>query len=193
MKRPATLTHSLMLVPLLGTTATLSAALGMILMLGVVTGAFAVCMAPLRKRLKGASTLLTCLLLAATLTSCADTLAQRWFLPWHQASAIYTGLIALQCIVLEYTGFFSRPAASRVKDCVVYGGLMVSLGGLREIFGHGTLGRGLSAHWQGLVIFPEGLHLLTLVPGAFVLLGLLLAARQAWTRRNSVIKETHHS
>lgn len=181
----------LMLVPLLGATPTLDAALGMTLMLGAVLGVFAVCMSPLRERLTGTSPLLISLIVAATLTSCADLAAQRWFLPWQQKSELYIGLIGLYCVVLEYHGFFGEPVAARVKRCAPFGALMLLFGGLREIIGHGTLGRGLTAHWQGLVLFPEGLHLITLVPGAFVLLGLLLAIRQAWTRRNSVTKETH--
>jgi len=181
----------LLLVPLLGATQTLNAALGMTLMLSVVIGLFAVCMAPLRDRLADTSALLTSVILAATLTSCADLLAQRWLLPWQQTSELYIGLIALHCVVLEYHGFFRKPVTASFKRCAMFGTLMVLIGGLREIIGHGTLGRGISTQWQGLVLFDEGLHLITLVPGAFVLLGLLLAAGQAWTRRNSVNKETH--
>ena len=188
MKRTMSL---LMLVPLLGATPTFSAALGITLMLGAVLGVFAVCMSPLREHLTGTRALLASLILAATLTSCADIVAQRWFLPWPETSELYTGLIALHCVVLEYHGFFRKLVTASFKRCAMFGTFMVLIGGLREIIGHGTLGRGFSTQWQGLVLFDEGLHLITLVPGAFVLLGLLLAAGQAWTRRNSVIKETH--
>lgn len=188
MKRTVSL---LMLVPLLGATQTLNAALGMILMLSVVIGLFAVCMASLRNHLASTSVLLASLVVAATLTSCADLSAQRWFLPWRQTSEVYIGLIALQCVALECSGFLRAPMTKCLKRCVMFGTLMLVTGGLREIIGHGTLGRGLSTHWPGLVLFPEGLHLFTLVPGALVLSGLLLAVHQAWTRRHSVIKETH--
>jgi len=188
MKRTVNL---LMLVPLLGATPTFSAALGITLMLSAVLGVFAACMSPLRERLTGTRALLASLILAATLTSCADIVAQRWFLPWQQTSELYIGLIALHCVVFEYHGAFREPVAISFKRCAMFGALMLVVGGLREIIGYGSLGRGLSEHWPGLVLFPEGLRLITLVPGAFVLLGLLLAARQAWTRRNSVIKETH--
>lgn len=188
MKRTVNL---LMLVPLLGATPTFSAALGITLMLGAVLGVFAVCMSPLRERLTGTRALLASLILAATLTSYANIMAQRWFLSWQQTSELYIGLIALHCVVLEYQGAFREPVAVSLIRCALFGALMLVVGGLREIIGYGSLGRGLSEHWQGLGLFPEGLHLFTLVPGAFVLLGLLLAVRQAWTRRNSVIKETH--
>jgi electron transport complex protein RnfE len=54
--------------------------------------------------------MLASLLLAATLTSCAN-LAQRWALQWQQSLGIYAGLIALQCVVLEYNGFLLRHLA----------------------------------------------------------------------------------
>ncbi|WP_159815392.1 MULTISPECIES: Rnf-Nqr domain containing protein [unclassified Pseudomonas] len=185
------LSNSLMLVLLLGTTVSLAGALGTMLMFVVVVGIYALAMSPLRSRLTDGSALLASALLAATLASCADLLAQRWLLAWHQSFGLYGGLIALQCVVLEHNGFFRQPLAQRFKLCALFGGLMLVLAALRELIGQGSLGRGLSAHGSGLVLFGEGLHLATLVPGAFIVLGLLLAARQAWTRPNSISKETH--
>jgi electron transport complex protein RnfE len=181
-----------LLTLLLGTSATLAGALGMLLMSSVVVAVFAVCIGPLRARLSDRGVLLASLLLAATLTSCANILAQRWALQWHQATGIYPGLIALQCVALEYNGFFRQALTERLKFFSLSSGLLLTLAVVRELFGQGHLGRGLSEHWQGLVLFNQGLHLITLVPGAFILLGLLLAARQALTRSNALSKETHH-
>lgn len=191
MTRSATLANSLMLMLLLGTTGSLAGALVTVLMFVLVVGAYGVCMRPLRSGLTGTNTLFACLLLAATLASCAETFGQRWFLPWHQALGLYAGLIALQCVVLEHNGFFQQTRIERFKLAGLFGALMLILALLRELAGQGTLGRGLFEHWQGLVLFSEGLHLATQVPGALILLGLLLAARQAWTRSNSISKETH--
>ena len=132
------------------------------------------------------------LLLAATLTSCANILAQRWALQWQQSLGIYAGLIALQCVVLEYNGFFRQALVQRLQFFGLSSGLLLALAALRELFGQGYIGRGLAEHWQGLILFNQGMHLLTLVPGAFIVLGLLLAARQAWTRSTALSKETHH-
>ncbi|MFJ2390162.1 Rnf-Nqr domain containing protein [Pseudomonas koreensis] len=192
MNRPTNLTNTLLLTLLLGTSATLAGALGMLLMSSVVVAIFAVCIGPLRARLSDRGVLLVSLLLAATLTSCANILVQRWALQWHQAIGIYSGLIALQCVVLEYNGFFRQALTERLKFFGLSSGLLLTLAVVRELFGQGHLGRGLSEHWQGLVLFNQGLHLITLVPGAFILLGLLLAARQALTRSNALSKETHH-
>lgn len=192
MNRPTNLTNTLMLMLLLGTSATLSGALGMLLMSSAVMVVYGTCIGPLRSKLSGNSLMLASVLLAATLTSCANILAQRWALQWQQALGIYAGLIALQCVVLEYNGFFRQALAQRLRFFGLASGLLLALAALRELFGQGHLGRGLSEHWQGLVLFSDGLHLLTLIPGAFILLGLLLAARQAWTRSNALSKETHH-
>ena len=192
MIRPTNLTNTLMLMLLLGTSATLAGALGMLLMSSVVVVVYGACIGPLRSRLSGNNLMLASLLLAATLTSCANILAQRWALQWQQSLGIYTGLIALQCVVLEYNGFFAQPFGLRLTFFGLSSGLLLALAVLRELFGQGHIGRGLSEHWQGLVLFCDGLQLLTLVPGAFIVLGLLLAARQAWTRSTALSKETHH-
>ena len=191
MKQTTNLANSLMLVLLLGTTGSLAGALGTLLMSATVVVAYGLCMSALRSRLTGANILLASLLLAAALTSCAAIFAQRWFLPWHQAFGLYAGLIALQCVVLEHNGFFLQPLAGRLRLGGLFAGLMLGSAFVRELVGQGTLGRGLFEYWQGLVLFRDGLHLAALVPGAFIVLGLLLAVLQAWTRPNSISKETH--
>ena len=164
MTRSQALQNSLMLAPLIGATTSWVAALGLWLMFIVVISAYGAGMWVLRSRLVPSARLLACLLLAATLTSCAQMAAQVWSLQWHQPVALYAGLIALQCVVLEYNGFFQSPRLDRLRLCALFGALMVGLGLLRELIGNG------------------GLHLATLAPGGFILLGALIAARQAWTR-----------
>ena len=185
------LSNSMVLVLLLGTSSSLAKASGMLFMSVMVVGVYGVCMSLLRPRLMPLSTLLTSVVLAATLTACAEIFAQRWSVQWHQALSLYTGMIALQCVVLEHNGFFRQSLAQRLKLGIQFGGLMVLLAVLRELIGQGSLGRDLSEHWREWVLFRAGLHWLTLVPGALILLGLLLAAHQAWTRPNSISKETH--
>ncbi|EPA94319.1 putative NADH:ubiquinone oxidoreductase, subunit RnfE [Pseudomonas sp. G5(2012)] len=179
-----------MLVPLIGATGSLVNALGLWLMFMVVTSAFGLCMNALRSRLLPATHLPASVLLAATLTSCAELGAQVWSLQWHQHAGIYAGLIALQCVVLERSDFFQGPWRERWRLCGLFGALMVSLGLLRELIGYGTLGNHLPwlagathADWQGWLLTADGgLRLATLAPGGFILLGLLIAAWQAWHR-----------
>jgi len=164
MTKSSTLQNSLMLAPLIGATTSWEAALGLWLMFIVVISAYGVGMWALRSRLVPSACLLASILLAATLTSCVQMAAQAWSLQWHQPVALYAGLIALQCVVLEYNGFFQSPRLDRVRLCAAFGALMLGLGLLRELLG------------------KSGLHLATLVPGGFILLGLLIATRQAWAR-----------
>lgn len=158
------LKNSLMLAPLIGATDSWVTALSLWLMFIVVINAFGVCMATLRSRLAPVTHLLAGVLLAAALTSCAELAVQTLSLPVHQHLGFYAGLIALQCIVLEHTGFFQNTWRDRLSLCAVFGVLMTSLGLLRELLGSG------------------GFHLATLAPGGFILLGLLLAGWQACTR-----------
>ncbi|CAI8961630.1 Electron transport complex protein RnfE [Pseudomonas sp. IT-P253] len=164
MNKSSTLQNSLMLPPLIGATDSWVTALGLWLMSIVVISAFGVSMGALRSRMVPATHLLASVLLAAALTSCAELAAQAWSLQGLQHLGIYAGLIALQCVVLEHTGFFQSAWRDRLRLCGVFGALMVGMGLLRELFGNGSF------------------HLVTLAPGGFILLGLLIAAWQAWTR-----------
>ncbi|KAB0500224.1 Rnf-Nqr domain containing protein [Pseudomonas vancouverensis] len=188
MSRSFTLLNSLMLTPLLGATGSLVTALGLWLMFTVVTCAFGLCMGFLRSRLAPATHLLAAIFIAATLTSCVQLLLQAWSLPWQQQLGIYAALIALQCLVLEHGGFFQTTWPERLRLTGVLGALMMTLGVLREIIGGGTLGSHLtwlfanaSPDWHGWILLTDGgLRLVTLLPGGFILLGLLIAAWQAW-------------
>ncbi|SEC86180.1 electron transport complex protein RnfE [Pseudomonas frederiksbergensis] len=190
MNKSSTLHNSLMLAPLIGATDSLVSALGLWLMFIVAISAFGVSMGALRPRLVPETRLLASILLAAALTSCIELAAQVWSLQWHQHVGFYAGLIALQCVVLEHTGFHQSTWRDRLRLSGLFGALMVGLGLLRELIGSGTLGSHLpwlagtaQTDWQGWVLTADGgLRLVTLAPGGFILLGLLIAARQAWTR-----------
>ena len=72
MDNSSTLRNALMLTPLIGATHSLMAALGLCLMFMVVTQLFSLAMGALRPRLVPAARLTASVLLAATLTSCAE-------------------------------------------------------------------------------------------------------------------------
>jgi electron transport complex protein RnfE len=182
--------NSLMLAPLIGATDSLVSAAGLWLLFMVVTSAFGLGMNALRSRLLPASRLLASVLIAATLTSCAELGAQAWSLQWHQQMAVYAGLIAVQCVLLEHCGYFQSPLADRLRLYGVFGALMAGLGLLRELIGYGTFARHLpwlagatQADWPGWVLTADGgLRLATLAPGGFILLGMLIAVWQIWHR-----------
>ncbi len=192
MNTSATLSNSMMLALLIGATDSVAGALAIMLMFAVVVSLYGVCMVPLRTRLSSESLLPVSLVLAATFTGCADILLQRSAVQWHQLVNLYAGLIGLQCVIFEHNGFFRLPVRGRLKLCGLFTALMTVLAVLRELLGQGSIGHHLSDHWQGLILSGDGLHFATLAPGAFILLGLLLAARQAWTRPVAPPEETHH-
>lgn len=197
----ASVQNSLMLMPLIGGTGSLMSALGLSLMSGVVIAAYGITMAPLRTRVVPSARLTAAVLLAAALTSCVELAGQAWSLQWQQHLSVYAGLIALQCVALEYNGFFQSSQRDRLRLYALFSALMVSLGGLRELIGSGTLGAHLSwlggaPDWPGLMLTADGgLRLATLAPGGFILLGLLIAVKQAWHRptpKLTAFEETHH-
>lgn len=167
MGKTSLLRNSLMLAPLIGATGSWMTALGVWLMFMVVTLSFGLSMNAVRSRLMPATHFMAGVLLAATLTGCAEIAARAWYLQWHQHLGIYSGLIALQCVILDHSGFFQSNWRDRLRLCVLFGALMVGLGLLREILG------------------SSGIRLATLAPGGFILLGLLIAAWQAWARPTS--------
>jgi electron transport complex protein RnfE len=193
MDNSSTPRNALILTPLIGATESLMAALGLCLMFMVVTQLFSLAMGALRSRLIPATRLLASILLAATLTSCAELMAQAWSLQWQQHLGFYGALIALQCVVLEHTGFFQNSWHTRLRLNRQFVVLMIALGLLRELIGDATVGNHLSwligatqADWQGWILMADGgLRLATSVPGGFILLGLLIAAWQAWRPRST--------
>lgn len=111
----------------------------------------------------------------------------------HRVLGIFIPLIVTNCCVLgRAEAFASRQAPARAALDGLAVGLgfalvLVTLGALRELLGQGTLfaqaeilfgegARGLTLH---LLPGDRGLLLAILPPGAFIMLGLLIAAKNA--------------
>lgn len=132
------------------------------------------------------------LLIAALVTSTELALA-AWLPGLHAALGIFLPLIVTNCLVLARAESFAsrQPFAHAVLDGFAMGGgflaVLVALGSVRELLGHGSLGGdlqvlfGASFPYAGLQVFAaeHGFLLALLPPGAFILLGLGLAWRQA--------------
>ena len=131
------------------------------------------------------------ILIIATLVTLVDLLMHAYLLPLYLVLGIYIPLIVVNCIVL------ARVEAYASKNGVFHSfldGLMMGLGlalvlaflgGLREVFGKGTLLSGLdlafgpAAKAFVIHVLPnyQGLLLSILPPGAFFGLGLMIALR----------------
>jgi len=114
-----------------------------------------------------------------------------WWPGLHDTLGIFLPLIVTNCLVLARAESFAsrNPLPSALLDGVAMGlGFMLvllALGASRELLGRGSLGAdlhlllGQAARGGGLRVFDErhGLLLALLPPGAFILLGLMLAWR----------------
>lgn len=165
--------RALVLVPVVGASDSLVNALILWLAWVVISFAHGSAMALLRRRLTACQQLLASIAVAAAMTACTDLLAQAWILERHGPLAVYIGWIALSCVALEHAATIERRMTVHLRLAGQFGLLIIILGALRELIG-------------------RGVPLALLAPGGFILLGLLLAAYQAWigTETRSTLEET---
>jgi len=135
------------------------------------------------------------LAIAGAVTSVEISMA-AWWPGLHQSLGIFLPLIVTNCLVLARAeSFASRSSIARgLLDGLAMGIgfllVLLVLGASREVLGHGSLGADLglllgeAGQGGGLRLFGErhGLLLALLPPGAFILLGLLLALRNVLRR-----------
>jgi len=143
--------------------------------------------------------------IAAAVTSVELAMA-GWWPGLHTSLGIFLPLIVTNCLVLARAESFAsrEPVTRAVLDGFAMGlGFMLALlalGASRELLGRGSLGADLhlllgdrfaNSGWQ---VIPEahGLLIALLPPGAFVLLGLMLALGQwrAAARRDVLARES---
>lgn len=124
----------------------------------------------------------------ATLVVLVEMLMKAFFFPLSQQLGIYIPLIVVNCIILgRAEAFASRnpPLISAADGFSVGMGFALSLtlvGSIREILGAGS--------WFGRPLFGEGFEpfgFMVQAPGAFLCLGVLLGAMNAWSRRRGEI------
>lgn len=180
MKRLFTNPLSLLgLAPLLGGSDLLVKALGLALAgLPLLTGC-GLLLALLHKRINGTAYWLAALLIAGTLVSGAELLLQAFAFELQRALGPFLALLVLPCLQLAAEP--QRRGAGLALG-LVFALSALLLGALREALGSGTLFAHMdwlfghhAAPWQLDLARFGGLQLFALAPGAFILLGLLLA------------------
>ncbi|MEZ5454923.1 MAG: electron transport complex subunit RsxE [Lysobacteraceae bacterium] len=128
-------------------------------------------------------------LIAAIVTS-IELAMHAWLPELHRVLGIFLPLIVTNCAVLGRAEAkaarvdVARAATDALGMGLGFLWLLLLLGGLREVLGQGTLfaGAGNLLGWPALEL-NLGQHrwlLMSLPPGAFFLLGLLVALRQKW-------------
>jgi electron transport complex protein RnfE len=130
--------------------------------------------------------------IAAAVTSVELAMA-AWWPGLHAALGIFLPLIVTNCLVLARAESFAsrEPVHRALLDGLAMGLgfllVLLALGASRELIGHGSLGANLDLLFgerfagSGWQVFPEahGWLLALLPPGAFILLGLMLALGNA--------------
>src|SRR6056297_3066895 len=143
-------------------------------------------------------------LVIATLVTVVDLVMQAWFSSLSATLGIFIPLIVTNCTILGRAEAFAsrRPVGEAVTDGLAQGtgfaAVLIVLGAVREIVGHGTLladAHLLLGDWARVLeieFMPQqtGLLLAVLPPGAFIGLGLMVAARNRLIRNRAVPTES---
>ena len=130
-------------------------------------------------------------MIIAALTTCIELLMQAFTYELYQILGIFIPLITTNCVILgRADGFAAKhnPLIAGFDGPVMGIGfclVLVVLGGLRELFGTGALFANMhllfgpvASDWQ-ITLFSDykGFLLAILPPGAFIVLGLLIALK----------------
>ncbi len=142
------------------------------------------------------------ILIAAALVTVVDLSINAYMHEMYNILGIFIPLIITNCIVLARIEAFAAknsPIQSLLDGAFMGLGMLWTLallGGLREFLGAGTLLSGIDAiipGAQGLQVLPEdypGLLVAILPPGAFIILGCLVAAKN-WYESNAAERASH--
>ncbi len=192
------------LCPTLAVTTTAVNGISLGLATALVMAASNGAVSPVRKLVPSEIRVPVFILVIAALVSIIDMSINAFAQPLHKVLGIFIPLIVVNCIVLARVESFAakNTFVPSVLDGFMMGigGTLVLglLGGVREIFGKGTLFSGLdlvfgpAAKQFVLTIVPDyhGFLLAVLPPGAFLGLGMLVALRN-WTEvRNAKKADT---
>ncbi len=137
------------------------------------------------------------MLIIASAVTVVELLLQAYFYELSRTLGIFIPLIVTNCTILARAEAFAskQPPTLAIQDGLAQGigfaAVLVVLGASRELIGQGTLfanAETLLGPWAAeltLAVLPnnQGLLLALLPPGAFIGLGLMVAARQHWVAR----------
>lgn len=143
------------------------------------------------------------MIIAAAVTA-VELFMNAWLHELYLRLGIFIPLITTNCMILGRAEAFAsknsvpRAAYDGAMMGAGFGLVLIALGALREAVGQGTLFAGaellfgpIASNWQ-ITLIPgfEGWLLAALPPGAFIGLGLLVAAKQWIDQRASLRKTT---
>lgn len=180
------------LCPLLAVTTSVVNALGLAMATLMVLVGSNTSVSMVRNVLPPAARLPAFVLIIASYTTCITLLMQAFAYELYLMVALFVQIIVTNCAILGRAELFAsrQPVVPAALDGLTmglgFGAVLTVLGALRELIGTGALFAGMellfgpaAADWK-LTLLPEyrGFLLAVLPPGAFIGLGLLVAARQ---------------
>lgn len=190
-KNNPALVQLLGLCPLLGVSNSAVNALGLGLATALVLACSNLCVSLVRGVVNTAVRLPAFVMIIAALTTCIELLMQAYTYELYQILGIFIPLITTNCVILGRADGFAakhKPLIAGFDGFIMGMGfalVLLVLGSLRELFGTGTLFANMhllfgpiAANWQ-ITVFSDykGFLLAILPPGAFIVLGLLIALK----------------
>lgn len=190
-KNNPALVQLLGLCPLLGVSNSTVNALGLGLATVLVLGCSNVAVSLVRSVVNTAVRLPVFVMIIAALTTCIELLMQAFTYELYQILGIFIPLITTNCVILgRADGFAAKhsPLLAGFDGLMMglgFAAVLVVLGGLRELFGTGGLFANMhllfgpaATDWHIVLIDDyKGFLLAILPPGAFIVLGLLIALK----------------
>ena len=179
------------LCPLLGTSNSTVNALGLAIATALVLICSNAAVSLIRNAVTNAVRLPAFVMIIAALTTCIELLMQAFTYELFQILGIFIPLITTNCVILGRAEAFAaknslaRASYDGLMMGIGFGLVLVVIGATRELLGTGMLFTNMhllfgsiAEHWQ-VVVFNDykGFLLAILPPGAFLVLGLLIALK----------------
>ncbi|MEW5248836.1 electron transport complex subunit E [Microbulbifer discodermiae] len=197
-KNNPALVQLLGLCPLLAVTGSVVNAIG----LGLATIGVLTCsnlaVSLLRKQMPDTVRLPASVMIIATFVTCAELLMKAFTYELYLVLGIFIPLIVTNCAILGRADAFAskNSALPSLLDGFMMGlgftAVLITIGAIRELLGQGTLFANMNLllgpmaeNWQISVLGPDypGFLVAVLPPGAFLVAGLLIAAKNAIDNR----------
>jgi len=190
-KQNAGIVQLLGLCPLLAISSSVVNALSLGLATTLVMALSGSAVAAIREFISNEARIPVYVLLIAVLVTIVQLLINAYAYPLYLVLGVFLPLITTNCIILARAESFASKNGTLASalDGVAMGlgltAVLVVLGGIREIFGNGTLLSGIdlafgeAAKSWVITVIPDyhGFLLAVLPPGAFITLGLLIAMK----------------
>lgn len=179
------------LCPLLGTSNSAVNALGLAIATALVLICSNAAVSLIRNAVTNAVRLPVFVMIIAALTTCIELLMQAFTYELFQILGIFIPLITTNCVILGRAESFAaknsmlRASYDGLMMGVGFGLVLFIIGATRELLGTGMLFTNMhllfgnvAEHWQ-VIVFEDykGFLLAILPPGAFLVLGLLIALK----------------